>query len=235
VVPSAWVAEATTSHTGTGGPEDYGLGWWVGPKDVPIAYFAAEGGGGQRIMVVPPLDVVIVTTGGGFDWDTLIGGVVAAATDGWRPLPADPEGEAELATALARLAAGPPAVDPGPLPPIAEEVSGIDWDLDENPYGLRTVRLDFDSPSEVTLTLDFPAEGEPRVDRVGLDGVVRGSGLGRPIVAAGHWSDERTLVVEIDEGPGVHAYEMRFTFGPRTLLLETLGQSIGGMPLASGG
>jgi hypothetical protein len=128
----------------------------VGAEDEPIACFAAEGGGRQRIVVVPSLDLVMVSTGGGFDWDTLIGGVVATVTDGWRPLPADPEGQAALATAL-------------------------------------------------------------------------------PGLAGGHWLDERTLVVEVDEGPGLHAYEMTSTFGPRMLLLETFGLAITGVPVAHGG
>lgn len=62
VVPTAWVREATTSHTPAHGAGDgYGYLWWVGTADGDPA-FRAWGYGGQLIEVVPRRRLVVVTS-----------------------------------------------------------------------------------------------------------------------------------------------------------------------------
>ena len=56
-----------------------------------------------------------------------------------------------------------------------------------NELGVRSVRVDFDDPTEAVLRLDLASEPMTRVDRVGLDGVFRPSLAGRPTVAGGAW------------------------------------------------
>jgi hypothetical protein len=228
VVPAEWVAEATRTQVDTGREEDYGYGWWVSGPDEPIATFAAEGDGEQRILVVPAVDVVVVATGGGYDWDAVLDPVGAAVIDEWRPLPPDPAGEAELAEAIADLAAPPPAVDPGPLPEVASAVSGVTWAFPENPY-VRSVRFDFESPTEAVATVDVASERDIRVDPLGLDGVVRSSQGGRPVVATGRWVDDNTFEMDVEEGPGFHRYQLRLRFEGGTVELGVLGATIEGM------
>jgi CubicO group peptidase (beta-lactamase class C family) len=233
VVPAAWVAEATRMQVDTGREEDYGYGWWISGPDEPIATFAAEGDGEQRIVVVPAVSVIVVATGGGYDWDAVLDPVGAAVIDGWRPLPPDPAGEAALQEEIADLAAPPPAVDPGPLPEVASAVSGVTWAFPENPY-VRSIRLDFDDSTEAIATLDVPSERDLRVDRVGLDGVVRPSVAGRPIVASGRWTDDQTFELDIDEGPGFHQYQLRLSFEGDRVEMDALGQTMVGTPLPTG-
>jgi CubicO group peptidase (beta-lactamase class C family) len=232
LVPADWVAEATRTQVETGRSEDYGYGWWVGGPEEPLAYFGAEGDREQRITVVPSLDLVIVGTGGGYDWDALLGAVAGAVLDEWRPLPADPAGEAALEEAMADLAAPPPAVDPGPLPEIASTVSGRRWAFPENPY-VRSVRLDFESPTEALATVEITTERDVRVDPLGLDGVVRSSQGGRPIVATGRWVDDSTFEMDVEEGPGFHRYEIQLRFEGDSVELGILGQKINGTAVAT--
>ena len=211
LVSADWIEAATKPQAVTGRTEDYGYGWWVSLPDDPIAWFRADGDGGQRILVVPAVDVVVVATGGGYDWDSVLDPVGAAVTDEWRPLPPDPAGEAALQEAVADLAAPPPAVDPGPLPEVASAVSGLTWAFPENPY-VRSVRLDFESPTEALATVEITSERDIRVDPLGLDGVVRSSQGGRPIVATGRWVDDSTFEMDVEEGPGFHRYQLRLRF-----------------------
>jgi hypothetical protein len=232
LVSEARVAEATAVQAVTGRSEDYGYGWWVSGPEESIDWFRADGDGGQRILVVPALDLVVVATGGGYEWDPVVDGVAASATDGWDPLPADPAAEAALAAAVAALAASPEPVDPGPLPDMAASVSGVTWGFPANPY-VRSVRLDFGAPDAATATIDVVSERDVRVDRVGLDGVVRASLAGRPILATGRWTDEHTFEIDIDEGPGLHRYPLALRFDGDGVELEVLGESISGVPVAA--
>jgi hypothetical protein len=100
--------------------------------------------------------------------------------------------------------------------------------FEANEYGLRSLRLDFDDPAEAIFRLDLASEPSPRVDRVGLDGVFRPSLEGRPIVARGYWDDPRTFVVEVDEGRGVHSYDIELRFDGPLLRLEVLGVTVMG-------
>ena len=59
VVSAGWVAEATRSHTGTGGALGYGYQWWTHPG---LKAYMALGLYGQMIMVIPGSDLIIVTT-----------------------------------------------------------------------------------------------------------------------------------------------------------------------------
>lgn len=232
IVSREWVAEATSARiVGTDHYEDYGYGWWVAPQDAETSYFRADGNGGQRILVVPSWDLVVVTTGGGFEPD--FEAIVSAATDGFNELPADPAGAADLEALTAELSRGPEPEPVPPLPARATGVSGRTYTLEDNEYGIRSIRLDFDDPAEAILRLDVASEGTPRVDRVGLDGVFRPSLEGRPVVARGYWEDLRTFNVECDEGPGISTYEIRVTFDGRLLRLEVLGLTVRGR--AAGG
>ena len=59
IVSAEWVANATRTHTETGGDLGYGYQWWTYPS---LAAYTALGRDGQMIFVIPELDLVIVTT-----------------------------------------------------------------------------------------------------------------------------------------------------------------------------
>jgi hypothetical protein len=100
--------------------------------------------------------------------------------------------------------------------------------FEDETFGVRSLRLDFDEPSTAILRLDLASEGAPRVDLVGLDGVFRPSLGGRPIVARGAWEDPRTFVIEIDEGPGLNGYDFVIRFEGRAIRIEVLGAILEG-------
>jgi CubicO group peptidase (beta-lactamase class C family) len=224
-----WVAEATSPQAQTTQPQDYGYGWWVSRSGEEISYFRADGNGGQRILVVPSMEAVVVTTGGGFSPDAIFALIPAARHE----LPANPAGVERLQALLADLARGPAPEPVPPLPPTAHRISGRTYVFEAEGFGLRSVRLDFDDPTEAILRLDLASELGPRVDRVGLDGVFRPSLEGRPIVARGAWEDPRTFVIEVDEGPGINAYDLRLRFHGRSVRLDVLGTSVVGRETAS--
>jgi CubicO group peptidase (beta-lactamase class C family) len=227
IVSRGWVGEATSARiVGTDHYEDYGYGWWVAPQDAETSYFRADGNGGQRILIVPAVDLVVVTTGGGFEPD--FEAILGTATGGGDPLPPDPVGAADLEAFAVELSRGPgPEAAPAP-PARAAEISGRTYSLEENEFGIRSIRLDLDDPAEAILRLDVASEPIPRVDRVGLDGTFRPSIEGRPVVARGYWDDPRTFIVECDEGPGLSTYELRLIFDGRRLRLEAAGATIRG-------
>lgn len=69
VVPAAWVAASTASHTIVDDTE-YGYLWWRPYLNVPGGRhdgLMATGNGGQKIYVWPELDMIVVMTGGNYN------------------------------------------------------------------------------------------------------------------------------------------------------------------------
>jgi CubicO group peptidase (beta-lactamase class C family) len=212
LIPEDWLIDATTSAVTSDRYEDYGAGFWVGPASEPVPYFFASGRGGQRIVVAPSLDLVIVTTGGGFDPGTVIDPVVTTLLDPAAALPADPAGEAALTAAVA-AAGAPPAGKPVPaLPATAARIGGKTYDVEPNPYGLASIRLDFPGGSEATWT-SVDAIGTA-VRPVGLDGTYRWSVGENGVVhgARADWIDPGTLVLDYNTVGDIRAYTITVRF-----------------------
>lgn len=224
MVSPEWVAAATTAQAETGGykAEDYGLGWWVArPSVEPMTFFRADGNGGQRILGVPELDLLVVTTGGGFALDEVTPGIIASATDGWRPLPPNPAAVALLDEAVDLLGATPDAAPLSALPPAATRISGRTIDFGENRYAIRSLRVEFtEGASEAIAVFDAMNESPVREMVVGLDGISRMSRAGRPIAAQGRWIGEETFAIEVDEGPGIATYTLRLSVTDEQVVLE---------------
>ena len=85
------------------------------------------------------------------------------------------------------------------------------------------------------VTVDVVSERDVRVDRVGLDRVVRLSLAGRPIVATGRWVDDQTFEMDVDEGPGFHRYTMSLAFKGDHVEFGVMGGTVEGRPVATGG
>ncbi|MGE5249168.1 MAG: serine hydrolase [Bacteroidota bacterium] len=222
VVPAAWIAEAFQSYAAnTGRKENYGYGWWISPPNEDPPYVLAAGNGGQRLQIFRDRGLIFVTTGSGFEFDQVVPYITNALNDS--PLPANPAGEAQLKEALQVVSRGPAPKPVPAFPQIAASVSGKTFVFGPE-CPLRAVRLDLDRPAEAVMTLDVRDEPEPRVSRVGLDGLFRPSQAGRPAVARGEWWSGDRFGVEYYEGPGITFLKLVLEFrGDGTLVMDISG------------
>jgi CubicO group peptidase (beta-lactamase class C family) len=225
IVPRSWVEAATSFQISSGGSkyENYGYGWWISPAQEEPTYFRADGRKGQRILVIPEMDLVIVVNAfSDTAFEDITPFLEAAIGNLTAPLPPNPDGVAQL-EAVIRDLKQPPMAKPASLPAIASTVSGKTFVFEPNPTLIESVRLDFDSPSSVTLHLKVMGENETRVGEVGLDGVYRTNRGGIPWIARASWSDTQTLAVEYSEGPGLNNYKWQIKLANDKVYFEFIG------------
>lgn len=229
IVSSKWVEESVKVHMKTGGPDDYGYGWWI-PTNRPGA-FVANGRGGQRIIVVPDLNLVIVTTGGGFEFSQIEPLIVAALAE--KPLPANPAGVEALKTALDSIAEAPAPKTVAPLPATATTISGKTLVFEPNPYTIETIRLEFGTSSEAKMQMTFSSDLSPLAGTIGLDGVYRMSPGWHDIPHGmrGAWMDAQTFVLDYDFIADLEAYTFTFHFGGERGMVEVKGRTGGSVQL----
>lgn len=176
--------------------------------------YEARGRSGQAIIVWPDKDVVAVFTGRGLDVRGDVVPLLAAGLKSDSALDANPDAFARLNEAI-RDATEPPQTEPVPtLPPIATEISGKVYRLDENQFGVRCISLRFDSPSAVwfDLTLGSDTFELP----VGMDGVPRFAEtgpIGIAIGVLGQWTEPTVFSMEYDEVGGPNHLRIRGDFG----------------------
>ncbi len=202
IVSADWVADSVTAHS-SGGMDDYGYGWWVSED----SYFAL-GRGGQNVKIYPAYNAIVVTTASSIDYDQISPLLVAAFIDPNKPLPANPEGVAELETTLAALAQAPHPWQVGPLPDTAEAISGRTYVFGPNTLDLATLRLEFSDNVQATLYLNV--QGRDVIWPIGLDGKYRVEPEGRAL--RGYWTDPQTFDFEIFED-GLRTYQLHFEDG----------------------
>ena len=198
VVPPDWVATSTESHANQGGSKAYGYLVWVDPQG---DWFAALGLAGQHIFVYPAKDLVVVFTADlpfANDQDLLpLEGLLdnyilpAVKSDG--PLPANTEAQARLLAQIQALGQ-PTARLVQPLPPLASQISGKPFRLDDNAAGWRSITFTFESgASESRVDID----GVRWV--IGMDNIYRISPEGGAAAQEGlraRWEGQDTLVVD---------------------------------------
>jgi hypothetical protein len=225
IVSREWVKAAVTPQMTETGEEDvYGYGWWLSRDNDPFVY-SANGRGGQHIKIVPEWNLIAVTTGGGFDFAEIDPLLLPTLVNMEKPLPANPEGVAQLQAAVMTVAQPPAPGSPSgavaPLPDTARRISGKIFVFEPNPINVETLVLEFDDSDEATLyTKSFGSVQVVSVP-IGLDGVYRMS-LGDhnlPQGYRGYWADNQTFVLEHDNiANNDHAtYQARFE-GDRVLL-----------------
>jgi CubicO group peptidase (beta-lactamase class C family) len=168
ILPAEWIEDSLTPRSAANQNDEYGLGWWLS-RDVASLY-EANGRGGQRIIVLPDSDLVVVMTGGGFEPGD-IGSFIAGAIRSGSALPEDPSGKARLEEALRRVAS-PPAQRMASASPMASEVSGTVYNLQNNSLGIEWFSLEFAETAEAMLRLGL-ASGTEFVQPLGLDGAYR--------------------------------------------------------------
>lgn len=222
IVPADWMRAASEVHswgTGWAAGNGYGYGFWVDTART-LAALAGTGRGGQRIRVIADKNLVVVLVGR-FDVND-VSRFITDAIKADHPLPADPGGKTRLDAAVA-AAAMPPAPHPvSALPSLAAAVSGREFVVVENPLGLATLSLSFQSTNEATLRLTF-RDGRIEQRAVGLDGVPRlspGGRFGLPVALVGAWDGANTFTFEYDEVANINSYRYRLTFAGRELSIE---------------
>jgi hypothetical protein len=188
IVPVAWVADSVKVQHKTGQKDNYGYGWWVSDDN----YFAL-GRGGQHIKVYPALKVIVVTTASDFKYSQIDPILEAAFVGPEKPLPANPEGVAELNQLVAELGQAPASQPAASVPETAALITGKTYTCEPNAADVMSLRLEFINPetAELSLTLN----GRDMVWPVGLDGKYRSSLQGQG--QRGYWEDAQTFVLEI--------------------------------------
>ncbi|MCL5428610.1 MAG: beta-lactamase family protein [Chloroflexi bacterium] len=229
IVSREWVENAITPQIGTDRGQDYGYGIWLN-DDEPFSYMAS-GRGGQEIQVIPEFNVVIVKTGGGYDpgqIDNYLGSAVGDLENG---MPENPEGQAQLQEALVAILDAPEAEPVPSLPAIVQEISGKNFILESNGILNSALTLTFPETGEARLEFTVQNESEPRVSLVGLDGLYRASVSGKPVLARGEWVDEKTFVIEYNEGPGLNLlfFWMKFEGNQLEMKITDVGTFVGTM------
>lgn len=225
IVSREWVRLSSQRQIDTGENygEDYGYGWWIArPGDNPI--FSASGRGGQKVIVFPAMNLVLVTTGGGFELDDALKYVEAAIGES-DPLPANPEGVADLHAALSEVAVSPDAQAVPPLPEMAQTVSGHTYVFEDNPYRLASIHLEFDQPAVAKVQFTFYDETGDQLGIAGLDGLYRfaqvsASSARKYILGLrGEWTDAQTFALEYNEIASPNALVLKLHFdGDRVTL-----------------
>jgi CubicO group peptidase (beta-lactamase class C family) len=215
IIPADWVEQATKKQV-SAGKDDYGYGWWIHENS-----YSATGREGQHIFVIPSLNAIVVTTGGGFDYDRIDPLLSAAVIDPSNPLPANPEGVAQLKAALNALVKELPALPGIDAPETASKISGKTYIFEPNPVNLERAVLDFSDPKE--LLMDVRLFGSDAVWKIGLDGQYRQSPDGS--LQRGYWQDAQTFVIEVFD-VGVSKRILTFTDGQ--VVLEADGMTFKG-------
>ena len=201
IIPSAWVERARNGKITTSFGKYANLWWSVPDRDA----FMALGRHGQLIAVFPKLDVVVVMTGVVPDGEkryplsALIDQIVTAVKSD-KPLPPDPEGQAELSTSLFK-AATEQATPVDPASDQVEVVSNKTWRFSDNELRVRTIRLNLagETPTfELSIYSATPGVGNFMLSEpIGLDGRSRGKLAAYAVVAnKGSWQDSRIFVLE---------------------------------------
>ena len=210
IVPADWAVEAVKPHVNAG-DDDYGYGWWISEDS-----YGASGRGGQKIFVVPSLNAIVVTTGGGFEYDQIDPYVSASVVDPANPLPANPDGVAQLEATLDALVKEPLALPKGEVPQTAQDISGKTYIFEPNPVMLESARIDFSDPVEAKIYLRIRSNDD--IWKIGMDNQYRQSSDGSTM--RGYWEDAQTFVIEIfDVGMSTRS----FSFTDDRVVVEAPG------------
>jgi len=224
VVPMRWVEQATQRQVSTPSAQSYGYGWWIS-QDIPGLY-QAVGRGGQRIIVWPNKDIVVVTTGGGLDPGALAPYLLRALKSN-AELPPNPSGVARLQERIA-AAARPHALAPAETsaPGRAAAVSGVEYQLDANPLGVRAIQLNLLDAAQAEAEIAL-RDGQLTVP-VGLNGAFRLGADGRTgelIAGRGGWVAADEFLLEIDTIGRINFFSVRLRFQGETVRIRLTERS----------
>jgi hypothetical protein len=232
IVSREWVEASVTQQIQSDSDDGYGYGWWITADGAPGEY-RADGKGGQFTIVLPTLNLIVQTTGGGFAGDDLGAPLLPALVDMEQPLPANPDGLAQLEAAVQDLAQPPAPQAVAPLPDIARQISGKTIVMEPNPLTIETIRLDFNDTAEGLWQITVAGRQAPLAGAVGLDGVDRVSigDYGLPAGVRGAWADAETFIFEYDEIASIDAYTFRLRFEADRVVVDVTTRQGGGFSM----
>ena len=219
IVPADWVQEAVKPQVQANADESYGYGWWV-----EEGQYNASGRGGQKVFVLPAMDVVLVSAGGGYEYDTIDPYVSGSVADLENPLPANPEGMAQLNAALDAIQQPGAPFPEGVQPDPSLAISGETYVFSPNPLNVAKASPKFDDPADAVLQLEMTS-GESITWPVGLDGRYRLAVDGQ--ATRGYWADPATFILETFD-VGTLDYRLHFENGRVVIEDPDLGLSAEG-------
>ena len=199
IVSSDWVEEAVKPHSQTG---NYGYGWWISEDG-----YSASGRAGQSINIAPALNAIVVTTGSGFSFDEISYYLQEAVIDPDNPLPANPEGVAQLEAALASLEQAPTPFPAEPLPEIAKAISGKTYVFEPNSASIKSLDLEFNDSAQAMVHILVENSDNIQDWPIGLNGEYRVAPNGYAL--RGYWQDSQTFILEIFD-IGQMTYQLHF-------------------------
>lgn len=200
IISADWVTVSTQTHVVFDqaqaddwfGAQGYGYGWWTFDNGA----YAAMGSGGQVLYVLPEYELVIGIAASitGFEREPiyLVNDCILPALQA-DPLPENPSAAARLAVELDQYAELTPH-DPGPLPPLAETISGQAFVMDENQWGFERVTLTFTDTHQAL----FEQTGQPFLPAItlGLDGVDVVNTVDELVIGgSGEWTGDNTFTM----------------------------------------
>ncbi len=225
LVSAAWVEEATGYQTANGSdPESdwdqgYGFQFWQ------CRYNAYRGDGafGQYCIVMPEQDAVVAITSGSDDlqgilnivWEFLLPAMKESS------LPPDESGLDRMNQKLQQLSIA--YVEGDQDSPLASEVSGKTFSLEENMLSIQSISFNFEeSTGDITLTTD---QGEQNF-KAGYKSMEKGNltnpGLVSDRVAVnGAWESDDTYAVELIYYETPESVRFTFKFEGDNLLWDT--------------
>lgn len=180
--------------------DGYGYQWWL---DRDGAY-TALGTNGQYIMVAPEQNLIFVVTAkcGGlaqFMPVTLFRDYVLRAIESDAALPVNEAAQAKLSALATPPKMSHDRVAVPALPPVAMEISGVTYALEENPFKTNKIRFLFD-PKKDTADIRYTARENWDVDyTIGLDKVPRFTETNdSTFVAVGEWTSPNTFSLKVE-------------------------------------
>jgi hypothetical protein len=224
LVPEAWVEEATSLQTSNGSnpngdwDQGYGYQFWMCRHGL----YRGDGAFGQFCIVMPDQDAVLAITSGTKD----MGAIMNLAWDYLLPTFQDEALEANetvqktLRDKLATLKLNP--VNGEENSPLANNISGINYTLEENDLGLKSIAFNL-TGDEKSMT--FSNADSSYVLPIGYNGYEEGifdfAQVGRQSVAtSGAWieGDTLQLMMYMDETP--HGYMAKVAFDDERLTMQ---------------
>lgn len=201
ILPAAWVEEATRAHSDNSANKDiewaqgYGYQFWRCRHNA----YRGDGAFGQFCVVLPEQEAVIAITSGAGPMQPTLDLIWEHLLPAFGPdaLAEDESAQSRLSETLATLAI--PPVAGAATSPLAGQVSGRRYLMDENDRGIRSLFFDFGEKQNI-CTIEWPWGEEPNVCGVGAwrsgEAVFNASGR-VPAAISSAWTDPSTFVFRV--------------------------------------
>lgn len=226
IVPRDWVTMSVTPPAGgRGEPGGFGIEWGAS-NGANGRQFGGNGRGGQILIVWPDLDMIVVSMAGGNAGQ--LAPLIRQSVKSEQALSPNPAGDAELLAKAAAAAKPPAAVAVTPLPVIASAISGNIYQFPVNSSRLDSLALIF--AKDGTARADVKYYGEPLSFPVGLDGVYRTGPYGPLHLlagAAGKWTSENELQLDLNFIANINHYTLAIRFTPEQTIDVTADEASG--------